>query len=221
MKDRQVQHPNRFLLTGVSGQDGVYDITPEPGTVTEAGTALNKANLLSDATAGLLDLSGDPTVDDAFAAVAGEFSALRYPTWTRLGSYTASAAVTGSITLSLSDYLDNYLEIYVYLYWGKSESTSKQIEIHLGDSTDGDLYARSSRGSASTFSGDGLQRRIYKADDTYANLLPIEFNYSSSGGTEAVARSVINDWHYNKMYFYNVGSATIRAGSEVEVFGLR
>lgn len=48
MKDRNVQYPNRFKLTQVSGD--IYDITPEPGIVTEQGTNLNKANLLPDAT---------------------------------------------------------------------------------------------------------------------------------------------------------------------------
>ena len=48
MRDRVVQYPNRFKLTQVSGD--IYDLTPEPGIVTEQGTSLNKANLLPDAT---------------------------------------------------------------------------------------------------------------------------------------------------------------------------
>lgn len=72
IKDRQVQYPNRFRLAAVSGQENVYDITPVPGTVTQAGTALNKANLLSDATAALLGLSGDSTVDGALALIANK-----------------------------------------------------------------------------------------------------------------------------------------------------
>ncbi len=48
MKDRIVQHPNRYRLTPVSGQNGVYDLEPVPGTVTQAGTPLNKATLLTD-----------------------------------------------------------------------------------------------------------------------------------------------------------------------------
>lgn len=41
MRDRVVQYPNRYKLTPVSGD--VYDLTPEPGIVTEEGTDLNKA----------------------------------------------------------------------------------------------------------------------------------------------------------------------------------
>jgi hypothetical protein len=41
--DQSVQYPNRFTLTEISA--GVYDIAPAFGTVTEAGTAVNKALL--------------------------------------------------------------------------------------------------------------------------------------------------------------------------------
>lgn len=42
-RDRIVQHPARFKLTKVS--DGVYDISPVPGTVTDPGTPITR-NLL-------------------------------------------------------------------------------------------------------------------------------------------------------------------------------
>jgi hypothetical protein len=64
MKDRVVQYPNRYKLTPVSGD--VYDLTPEPGIVTEEGAPLNKANLLSDETAAKMGLTGDPTPNDVF-----------------------------------------------------------------------------------------------------------------------------------------------------------
>ena len=41
--DRIVEHPGRIRLTMVD--DDVYDVTREEGTVTEAGTPLNAANL--------------------------------------------------------------------------------------------------------------------------------------------------------------------------------
>jgi len=47
MDDRVVQYPNRYTLT--DNGDGTYTITPAPGTITAAGTPLNKANLF-DAT---------------------------------------------------------------------------------------------------------------------------------------------------------------------------
>lgn len=69
MKDRTVQYPNRYKLTPVGGTSDTYDLTAVPGTVTEPGTVLNKANLLTDATAAGLGLSGDPNLNDAFGAV--------------------------------------------------------------------------------------------------------------------------------------------------------
>lgn len=59
MKDRVVQHPHRYQLVSVSGQVDTYDIVAKFGTVTEAGTPINKANLLSDETAELYGLSAN------------------------------------------------------------------------------------------------------------------------------------------------------------------
>jgi hypothetical protein len=64
MKDRVVQYPNRFQLAAVAGQPNVYDITAVPGTITEAGTPIGKANLLTDATATSLGLSGANAIPD-------------------------------------------------------------------------------------------------------------------------------------------------------------
>jgi hypothetical protein len=62
-----VQFPNRYKLTPVSGD--IYDLTPEPGIVTEPGTDLNKANLLKDTTAALYGLDTDAVPDDVFALI--------------------------------------------------------------------------------------------------------------------------------------------------------
>lgn len=43
VKDRVVQYPHRYQLVEVS--TGIYDLVPVIGTVTEAGTAINKAYL--------------------------------------------------------------------------------------------------------------------------------------------------------------------------------
>lgn len=80
MKDRVVQFPHRYQLVPVEGETNVYDFVPVPGTITEAGTPLNKATLLSDETAALYGLTGeDATVDDV----------LRFGTkWKLIQSYT-------------------------------------------------------------------------------------------------------------------------------------
>ena len=44
-KDRIIQYPSRYQLTLVSGT--TYDLTPVPGTVTEAGTLVNRELLMA------------------------------------------------------------------------------------------------------------------------------------------------------------------------------
>ncbi len=72
MKDRIVQYPNRY-----TDQNGnTLTLTPAPGTVTEEGTPLNKANLLTDATATLVGLSeNNATPDKAFERIKTDFEA--------------------------------------------------------------------------------------------------------------------------------------------------
>lgn len=68
MKDRVPRFPGRVKLTPVSGQENTFDMV-RADQPTQEGTPLSKANLLSDATASALGLTGDPTVDDALAKV--------------------------------------------------------------------------------------------------------------------------------------------------------
>lgn len=43
--DRLVQFPDRFKLTAVPGQPDTYSVAPDPGTVTQEGTPINKGLL--------------------------------------------------------------------------------------------------------------------------------------------------------------------------------
>lgn len=70
MKDRIVQYPNRYKLTQVSGN--IYDLTPEPGIVTEPGTPLNKA-LFDKMLAAIGQTSGSAS---ALTLTAPDFSLL-------------------------------------------------------------------------------------------------------------------------------------------------
>ena len=71
MKDRNTQYPGRKKLTIISQSSSeiVADVERYEGTVTEAGTPLNTANLLSDDTAVALGLTSTATPDDAFKKV--------------------------------------------------------------------------------------------------------------------------------------------------------
>ena len=101
MKDRIPTHAGRVLLVPVTGETNKYDMSlaDEP---TEAGTPLNKANLLTDATATALGLdpNDNPSVNDAFGAVQakGVQYTATLPTsgWTlSSGYYTQTVTVTG------------------------------------------------------------------------------------------------------------------------------
>ena len=64
MKDRVSQYPGRIKLTPVQDQENTYDMEWADGA-TEEGTPLNKANLLTDATATSIGLTNTAVPDDA------------------------------------------------------------------------------------------------------------------------------------------------------------
>ena len=77
MKDRIPTKPGRVKLTP-SGDGENYYILERADEPSETGTPLNKASLLSDATAALMGLTGaDPTVNDALASVGGRFTMVK------------------------------------------------------------------------------------------------------------------------------------------------
>ena len=66
MQDRAPLYPGRVQLTPVPGQANKYD-TVRADEPTQAGDALNKANLLPDDVAAALELTGNPQVKDALS----------------------------------------------------------------------------------------------------------------------------------------------------------
>lgn len=69
MKDRVPTYPGRIKLVPVSGQENTYDMERADSPIQE-GTPLNKATLLSDATAESIGISGDnATPNNAFEAL--------------------------------------------------------------------------------------------------------------------------------------------------------
>lgn len=71
MHDRVSLYPGRVKIEPVAGQANTYDLTRADQPAQE-GTPLNKASLLSDATAALMGLDAAATPDGAFAALAGK-----------------------------------------------------------------------------------------------------------------------------------------------------
>lgn len=71
MRDRYVEHPNRFRVVPVPDEENVVDLIPEPGEVYDEGTLWLKGTFLADSTAKQLglSLSSDPGVNDALLAL--------------------------------------------------------------------------------------------------------------------------------------------------------
>lgn len=82
MKDHIWEHNNRYRIIPVEGQKDQFDLIPVPGTVYEAGTPINKATLLQDATyAKYKDASGETmplasnaVPDDMWNALANAYA---------------------------------------------------------------------------------------------------------------------------------------------------
>lgn len=74
MKNRIYQYADRFLMKDVDGMNPKEVIIERvKGIVTQEGTPLNKATLLSDEAAGMLGvLVSDPTPNDAFLSIAAK-----------------------------------------------------------------------------------------------------------------------------------------------------
>lgn len=127
MKDRIVQYPNRFKLTQVSGD--IYDLTPEPGIVTEEGDDLNKANLLPDDVAAAFGLTGNPQVKDVLAKLSSAVSPLQY-VWDKY-SQTENLATLKSTLLtrstgSTTTFAIQYSDSFVYLGNGTYQLVNPQ-----------------------------------------------------------------------------------------------
>lgn len=80
-----------------------------PDGYTQLGTALNKANLLTDATASALELTGDdPTVNDALAAIAAGWARREFVSYT--GDNTYGAANPTSLTFDFAPKIVIFLD---------------------------------------------------------------------------------------------------------------
>lgn len=79
MQDRISNHPNRWVLTPVTGETDTYDFT-RADDPTQVGTPLNKATFLPDAVAAAIEaatgISGITLPAEAFDALAAQFSAI-------------------------------------------------------------------------------------------------------------------------------------------------
>ena len=105
MQDRIATYPNRWTLTPVTGQANTYDLTraDEPVTV---GTQLNKATLLTDATAAAIAALGvtSPSTPNealnAFATVLSGFGDITKTAYVETGSYVGTGVISSLFSQS-------------------------------------------------------------------------------------------------------------------------
>lgn len=133
MTDRIPTHPGRVSLVPVPGETNKYDMTMADEPV-DAGTPLNKANLLSDATAAAIGAvygSTPSTPNEAFAALAGAAN-IEVVEYTGTGTYgTANkCSVTFAhepkfvieVPSGAASVVSNYYGYTALLPWAKMKS---------------------------------------------------------------------------------------------------
>ena len=104
MQDRISNHPNRWVLTPVTGETNTYDFT-RADDPTQVGTPLNKATFLTDSAASAVASLGVTSPDlpsEAIAAIAGILANMGV---SDVGHVEAGSYV-GTGTNSTSTYLD-------------------------------------------------------------------------------------------------------------------
>lgn len=163
MKDRIPTYPGRVRLTPVSGQTNVYDLerVDEP---TEAGTPLNKANLLTDATATLMGLTtANATVNNALAAVWSLASAAKASAdvfaGSRLvetGTYAGRGGTSASLEFSASPMVVVVFDISGAVYAPLAVFTPQGGVAFISSVTNGNAHMDSSvSGNTLTWTGSG------------------------------------------------------------------
>ena len=101
MKDRIPTYPGRVTLTPVTGQANTFDMAMADSP-TEAGTALNKANLLTDTVAAAIAALTSTTPDTPNEALAELAAAFTGRAKIETGSYTGTGTYGSSNLNSLT-----------------------------------------------------------------------------------------------------------------------
>ena len=124
---------------------------------TQVGTALNKANLLTDATASALDLTGDdPTVNDALAELATNYGRCEVVSYAGTGQYGAShpSELTFAFAPKAIVYLDQW-------YYSGSQQSEDAMDVALLDFVTETYANNHGFGAMSQKSADGKTYRWY------------------------------------------------------------
>lgn len=123
MKDRVPLYPGRVKLNPVAGQTDVYDLIRADQPQQE-GTPLNKATLLTDATAEAIGLTGDPTVNDALYALMRNIQPAVLNVYT-IPSSTVKATLDNTVVTASSNAQGKAtLKLYQFGTWTITITTS-------------------------------------------------------------------------------------------------
>lgn len=167
MEDRLVQYPNRVQLIQVDGQPGVYDIEAVPGTVTANGTPLNKATLLSDAVATLVNNAATP--NEALKYLAERVQPIK------LGGTGANTVEGILANLGIADYVVEQGTSGIWTYEKWNSGIAKLWGTYTGTSVTptawGNIYA-----------SDTIPRIDYPFAFTSAPQVQVTPRYTGTGG---------------------------------------
>lgn len=113
MQDRIPVNPGRVLVTPENGNAPYYATLTRADNPTQAGTPLNKATLLKDATAAKFGLGADAVPDDAFGLLSRFQSGLGNEyVWAKQASGLVDVVVKSSTTSVIDLGADNVVDAY-------------------------------------------------------------------------------------------------------------
>lgn len=211
MKDRIPLHAGRVQLVPVSGN--LYDMTMADDP-TEAGTPLNKANLLSDAAAQAVwrdpaTRPSDPVPSEAFIKLGGK-SVL-------LADYTATADIrrTTPITFNLIDDVENYDGFEVWFSaQGLDTSPAPTTFIDIGSAQDENARIATMSNVPTTAMTSGYAKSFFLQNDASGHII-----LNTAGGSAATGSSKLT----GTAVTWGVTSTAGRviAGSRVIIIGYK
>lgn len=143
MQDRVSETPGRMLITPENGQPAFYATVELADNPTVVGTPLNKASLLTDATAALFGLGTDAVPDDVLEKARELITAAQNTantvednlTFSQIGtanlSNIGSLVSTGTLSINLTGNLRNYSEILIVTTGTSGASSTSYVSLLL------------------------------------------------------------------------------------------
>ena len=123
LQDRIVEHPNRIVLTPVSGEENTYDMTRSEGEVTQPGTRINAENL--KAALGLVTEDYTGTVTYEAGTIGTRATAVNLGSAVKSG-YTYVGCVITNASSASSYFVQPYVSSGT-LYAGIYRATSSAV----------------------------------------------------------------------------------------------